>query len=281
MIRSLSIFSFFACSTILIIVLQPGPRETHTLDSGYVGDATRNDLNVLRDDPAMSQGSLELPDEVILKIKQSASAASDVSPVQPVAVQTQPTRSASMQLGGSVRTDETPSVEMLDTTVRAALAVPTPQAAPVEQAATMQDAAAYDAPVAAAPVPSGLRDMSWQTLNQLSRLGTTNTAPGAEGSLLGSIVRRSMTHVNTAPTQPVARTAPVAAEPDIQYFRPQSTVSPGMQTYTVTSGDTLALIAIKLYGSALSREKLIADNPELRANPDVLRIGQVLKYRGS
>jgi nucleoid-associated protein YgaU len=55
-------------------------------------------------------------------------------------------------------------------------------------------------------------------------------------------------------------------------------MGPEPSTYTVSSGDTLALIAIKLYGSALATDRLLADNPPLRRNPNELRIGQVLKY---
>ena len=74
--------------------------------------------------------------------------------------------------------------------------------------------------------------------------------------------------------QPRAFQAPVAA-PAQQAVRRQAAAN---QSYIVAPGDTLALIAIKLYGSALATDRLLQDNPTLRQNPNALRIGQVLQY---
>ncbi|MEP5155632.1 LysM domain-containing protein, partial [Planktotalea sp.] len=118
-----------------------------------------------------------------------------------------------------------------------------------------------------------------------------------EGSLLNSIVRRSMGQVGNAPAlariaAPTPRAAPkpkpqvVAAAPvkRVQAAAlapaPQKAVrqTAVQSTYVVASGDTLALIAIKLYGTALAIDDLLAQNPSLRSNPNSLRIGQVLQY---
>lgn len=153
---------------------------------------------------------------------------------------------------------------------------------------------ATPAPVRAATPSTMPRDMSWQTLNALNSLGQVSKAPGQEGSLLNSIVRRSLGHVDgTQPLQaaPTTFTAPrTTAVPAAQGLvqRTARLAAPergttglsgsASNTYTVSSGDTLALIAIKLYGSALATDRLLSDNPSLRRNPNALRIGQVLKY---
>ena len=131
--------------------------------------------------------------------------------------------------------------------------------------------------------------MSWQTLNALNGIGHLSKAPGQQGSLLNSIVRRSMGHVDgtlivSAPSSQmrVAPSAPAVAinnAPVRQVARAKIAANTGMQNYTVSSGDTLALIAIKLYGSALATDLLLQDNPVLRQNPNTLRIGQQLNYR--
>lgn len=137
-----------------------------------------------------------------------------------------------------------------------------------------------------------LRDMSWQTLNALNNIGHVTKAPGQKGSLLNSIVRRSMGHVdgvktvrpnvtfddaknaNPKPVSPKPAVIRAAVQKQVRSLVPTGAAS----SYIVTSGDTLALIAIKLYGSALATDRLLAENPALRQNPNALRIGQVLNY---
>ncbi|MGB0134761.1 LysM peptidoglycan-binding domain-containing protein, partial [Dokdonella sp.] len=50
-----------------------------------------------------------------------------------------------------------------------------------------------------------------------------------------------------------------------------------VQTYTVTSGDTLSGIAKKFYGHAGKWRVIFEANTDQISNPDLIRIGQVLK----
>lgn len=48
-------------------------------------------------------------------------------------------------------------------------------------------------------------------------------------------------------------------------------------TYAVVSGDTLSKIAKRFYGDANSYQKIFAANTDQLSNPDVIKVGQVLK----
>ena len=50
-----------------------------------------------------------------------------------------------------------------------------------------------------------------------------------------------------------------------------------MQTYTVVSGDTLSKIAKKYYGDAMQYPKIFEANRDILTNPDLIKVGQVLK----
>ncbi len=300
MIRGIAIFAFFTLSTVLVIVSQPGPREDFASSPSDLElfETSRNQLQVL-DEPVVD-AMLKMPDNVASELK----AARDMQ--ARAAVEPEPRLQATLDTSAAVREALTGSdVVAPETMAASAKTVPaaTPFAAilaareaqpttsaPVRAATpgtTLRDATPYIAPE--------LRDMSWQTLNALNSLGQMSKAPGQEGSLLNSIVRRSMGHVDG--------TQPLQAAPKTTFTAPRTTTVPAAQgqvqrtarlaapvrgttglsgsasnTYTVSSGDTLALIAIKLYGSALATDRLLSDNPSLRRNPNALRIGQVLKY---
>lgn len=51
----------------------------------------------------------------------------------------------------------------------------------------------------------------------------------------------------------------------------------GEQTYTVASGDTLSRIAKKFYGNANQWRVIFEANGDQIKNPDLIRVGQVLK----
>ena len=271
MMRGIVIFTFFAMATVLVIILQPGPRPDYAYDriQDPLHDATRNEVGVLT--ASQPAPVLQAPDDVISKLKAAAQPRRAQVPAE------QPTGETSGALVGlqaalaaSLGNGATANDATADFT-KARQAAPQMQTRPQFTASTVQ---------AVAPE---LRDMSWQTLNALNGLGHVAKAPGQEGSLLNSIVRRSMGQVGNAPlmqnnpqmaVQPRAFQAPVAA-PAQQAVRRQAAAN---QSYIVAPGDTLALIAIKLYGSALATDRLLQDNPTLRQNPNALRIGQVLQY---
>ena len=273
MIRSVSIFAFFAFSTVLIIVLQPGPRSDYSYAPAKqaVDETSRNDISVL---PAPQKTVvLTAPDETIAKLKAGA---------KPIAKNQEP----------EALNDSADSPPLLQAALNASLAQPD----------VVVDAAIVPtkAPVAAPVVPVAvlvpqiiapeLRDMSWQTLNALNGIAQLKRGPGQEGSLLNSIVRRSMGQVDGTQIRvahSAAHVVPVTGNVGASVPEPQPAVinvsvtptsAASQQSYVVSSGDSLALIAIKLYGSALATDRLMAENPELRQNPNALRIGQILKY---
>ena len=262
MIRSISIFAFFALATVLVIVLQPGPRPDYAYDQPdqILHETSRNNVQVLPEPTVVP--ILTAPDETIANLKKAA------EPARAVVEPTAPARSL-QRLQAAL--DASLGNETMSSDARQVVAVEPAKPSFTEQ---LQPAAQAVAPE--------LRDMSWQTLNALNGLGRVAKAPGQEGSLLNSIVRRSMGHVgsapNTLPRVMAPETATVESVPAKAVLSTQGSVGSD-QNYIVSSGDTLALIAIKLYGSALATDNLLRDNPALRQNPNALRIGQVLKYR--
>ncbi|MCR8549051.1 LysM peptidoglycan-binding domain-containing protein [Salipiger sp. P9] len=132
-------------------------------------------------------------------------------------------------------------------------------------------------PVAVAPAPkpvaapvrqaelddSALRKMTWQTLSNLNSATGHDTAPGQPGSLLHTIVKRSLSETGTdaAAPQPDTATEPKATLPEL---------------YVVQAGDSLVSIAQALYGDVNMTGPLFAANQALLARPDDLRPGQTL-----
>lgn len=282
--RSVSVFLFFALSTIAIIVMQPGPREMALVETAGATQASRNELTALAPQP--ERVPLPVPDNVLLQIKQAAEMPVMPTP-QTVTSQTNAAVQAALSSAPTLARPQTPQLE------------PTVQVQPAPQpsfVATPQPApqAARQPMPAPAPVSPDLRDMSWSALGDLQKLGHIQKAPGSEGSLINSIVRRSMKHVDdpviaapapaltAAPAQPAVR-APAAIARQSASLSPAPRPAVGAigarGSYTVAPGDNLALIAVKLYGSALKTDQLLQDNPALRANPNSLRIGQILSYR--
>lgn len=115
-------------------------------------------------------------------------------------------------------------------------------------------------PVAMAPQQGdlddqSLRKMTWQTLSSLNHATGRESAPGQPGSLLHTIVRRSLDET------PVATSAPAASASDI---------------YVVQTGDSLVSIAEKIYGDVNMTGPLFAANQAILSRPDDLRAGQTL-----
>ncbi len=101
-----------------------------------------------------------------------------------------------------------------------------------------------------------LRKMTWQTLSSLNHATGRESAPGQPGSLLHTIVRRSLDEAPAAGTS-----APVASVSDV---------------YVVQSGDSLVSIAEKIYGDVNMTGPLFAANQAILSRPDDLRAGQSL-----
>ena len=260
MLRSITIFSFFALATVLVIVLQPGPRPDYAFEQGAsdIHEASRNQVNVLPEPSQMP--TLQAPDEVISELKAAAQ-------VQKPAVSAEPTSDAT----------SAGSLTRLQAALNASLGMQDVQTDAAPAAPEVLDTRPTAAPSPYPTLAPELRDMSWQTLNALNGLGRASKAPGQEGSLLNSIVRRSMGQVTAQPVGQANRGQQIKATIAPSIVKP-ATQAAHERNYVVASGDTLALIAIKLYGSALAKDKLLSQNPALRKNPNDLRIGQVLRY---
>jgi len=74
-------------------------------------------------------------------------------------------------------------------------------------------------------------------------------------------------------------TAPAKAAPDFSNVQSgSSTTAPAAATtYTVVSGDTLSKIAKKFFGNANRWHEIYDANRDQISNPDLIRVGQVLK----
>ena len=74
-------------------------------------------------------------------------------------------------------------------------------------------------------------------------------------------------------------TAPAPAKPDFGNVQSgSSTTAPAAtQTYTVVSGDNLSKIAKKFLGNANRWHEIFDANRDQISNPDLIRVGQVLK----
>ncbi|WP_323768266.1 LysM peptidoglycan-binding domain-containing protein [Antarctobacter sp.] len=111
--------------------------------------------------------------------------------------------------------------------------------------------------VAGAPVSlddAEMRRMTWDALSDLNQATGRDSAPGQPGSLLHTIVRRSLSGSGTAPE---ART-------------------PGSGVYVVQPGDSLVSIAERIYGDVNMTGPLFAANQSVLRRPDDLRPGQSL-----
>ena len=304
MIRGLSIFVFFTLSTVLVIVLQPGPRDSFNSEasSRELFETSRNQVQVL--DEPVADTALTLPDNLAAELKAARETKAVVEPVQAPRVQATLDTSAAVREAlqdsdffepeGETLSQENVAAASSFTAILAEreAQTATPVRAPVKpiEQKPVRAATLSTGPTVEPYLAPELRDMSWQTLNALNNIGQVSKAPGQEGSLLNSIVRRSMGHVDgtqpvpvapqvtsTAPRRAVTPTAQAPVQRTARVVAP-TRANAATNTYTVTSGDTLALIAIKLFGSALATDQLLAENPTLRRNPNELRIGQVLNY---
>jgi len=74
-------------------------------------------------------------------------------------------------------------------------------------------------------------------------------------------------------------TAPAKTAPDFSNVQSgSSTTAPAAATtYTVVSGDTLSKIAKKFFGNANRWHEIYDANRDQISNPDLIRVGQVLK----
>jgi len=74
-------------------------------------------------------------------------------------------------------------------------------------------------------------------------------------------------------------TAPAPAKPDFSNVKSGvvSTAPAETQTYTVVAGDNLSKIAKRFFGNANHWHDIFEANRDQISNPDMIRVGQVLK----
>jgi nucleoid-associated protein YgaU len=119
--------------------------------------------------------------------------------------------------------------------------------------------------------PTNLRDMTFSAISQVKSATTGQApAPGQPGSLLHSVVQRSMATNAPAEAQP----SPTRA--DALRATTGADDSPEVQTYQVRAGDTLGSIARALYGDVNMSTHLFTTNTDIMARPDSLTPGMVL-----
>ncbi|MBP0483152.1 LysM peptidoglycan-binding domain-containing protein [Sagittula salina] len=115
-------------------------------------------------------------------------------------------------------------------------------------------------PAPAAPPPvqtlgdEDMRRMTWEALSGLNRATGRETTPGQPGSLLHTIVQRSLAIVSAPDGQSAA--------------------------YVVQDGDSLVSIAERIYGDVNMTGPLFAANQSILTRPDDLRPGQMLVLPG-
>lgn len=123
--------------------------------------------------------------------------------------------------------------------------------------------------------PTNMRDMTFSAISNLKSVTTGEApAPGQPGSLLHSVVKRSI--ANGAPPQ--------TTSPQVTEIKPVSTNAPRFPaavSYFVRPGDTLLSIAIELYGDRSAANEIFQQNTNIMSSPDSLKPGMVLKLPSS
>lgn len=119
--------------------------------------------------------------------------------------------------------------------------------------------------------PTNMRDMTFSAISNLKSVTTGEApAPGQPGSLLHSVVQRSI--AKTTPAQ--------ASQPPVTQIEPVSTATPRIPTtgsYFVRPGDTLLSIAKEVYGDTTMSSEIFRHNTNILTSPDSLKPGMVLK----
>ncbi|MCR9110613.1 LysM peptidoglycan-binding domain-containing protein [Marivita sp. XM-24bin2] len=119
--------------------------------------------------------------------------------------------------------------------------------------------------------PTNMRDMTFSAISNLKSVTTGEApAPGQPGSLLHSVVQRSI--ANATGTGTVA--------PEVTEIEPVSTSTrrtPNAGSYFVRPGDTLLSISREVYGDTSMSSELFQQNTNILTSPDSLTPGMVLK----
>ena len=119
--------------------------------------------------------------------------------------------------------------------------------------------------------PTNMRDMTFSAISNLKSVTTGEVpAPGQPGSLLHSVVQRSIANSTTAQAP-----APRLTEVETVSTRPPRIPTTG--AYFVRPGDTLLSIAKEVYGDTSMSSEIFRQNTNIMTSPDSLKAGMVLK----
>lgn len=128
-----------------------------------------------------------------------------------------------------------------------------------------------DAKPQAADQPTNMRDLTFSAISNLKSVTTGEApAPGQPGSLLHSVVQRSI-----AKTAPPTDATPTLTE--ITPVRTETAPPADDGTYLVRDGDTLLSIAKEVYGDTGMASEIYRGNVDIMASPDSLTPGMTLK----
>lgn len=119
--------------------------------------------------------------------------------------------------------------------------------------------------------PSNMRDMTFSAISNLKSVTTGEApSPGQPGSLLHSVVQRSIANTSTGQV-----TTPQVTEIEPVSTRAQR--SPIAGSYFVRPGDTLLSISKEVYGDTAMSSEIFRQNANILTSPDSLKPGMVLK----
>lgn len=123
----------------------------------------------------------------------------------------------------------------------------------------------------AADQPTNMRDMTFSAISNLKSVTTGEApAPGQPGSLLHSVVQRSIAKTATA-------TDAVPTLTEITPVRTEPAPPADDGTYLVRDGDTLLSIAKEVFGDTGMASEIYRGNVDIMASPDSLTPGMTLK----
>ena len=127
-----------------------------------------------------------------------------------------------------------------------------------------------------------LRAMTWDVLRNIDKATGRTATPGAPGSLLHTIVNRSVNETSAAVETSPGDNAYLAAllgEAGATKRTTQRSVAPAdrPKTYRVKQGETLQSIAFKFYGATSFYIAIYEANSATLSGPNSVTIGQSLK----
>lgn len=153
--------------------------------------------------------------------------------------------------------------------------VATPVVTPVPAPAPAPPAPQITSTQSDAGQPANMRDMTFSAISNLKSVTTGEApAPGQPGSLLHSVVQRSIANKTATPA---STPTPAPTITQVEQVRTPTPRVPSTGSYFVRPGDTLLSIAREVYGDTAMSGELFRYNTNIITSPDSLKPGMVLK----